>query len=206
MHVLIITGFVSGGTDLGTYSTREDQEEQKGQTRSSYPVIDRVRLYSCIKSPANVNKEDPNPAFELGLGELELNAQPLLCRKGFSLVNRCFLCMCAGESHDHLFFKCSSIGEIWRIMMLWVGCTRRPRTLSRELEWMQRHCLGKNVEARLYRMTFVAIIYNGWLERNNRVFRNLERTPITICRKSKFELACRLKKKEKKNEQKKRNM
>ncbi|KAK9707342.1 hypothetical protein RND81_07G190700 [Saponaria officinalis] len=72
------------------------------------------------------------------------------------------------------------------------GIITKAEILSRELEWMQRQCLGMNAEARLYRMAFAAIVYHGWLERNNRVFRNLERTPITICRQIQFELVCRL--------------
>ncbi|KAK9677314.1 hypothetical protein RND81_11G135800 [Saponaria officinalis] len=110
----------------------------------------------------------------------------------FFFVNCCFLCKNDVESHEHLFFKCPFIGQLWRIMMLWARCNRRPSSLSRELEWMLRHCSGKCVASRLYRMMFVAVIYHGWMERNNRVFRNMECQPLSICRKIQFELACRL--------------
>ncbi|KAK9689176.1 hypothetical protein RND81_09G041000 [Saponaria officinalis] len=114
-----------------------------------------------------------------------------LKKRGFQLVNRCYLCHCENESHSHLFFQCSFMRLLWRAMMLWVGITRRPRNLRHELEWIYSHCKGKALLSRLERTVFVAIIYHGWIERNYRVFRNLVRDVPTICKQIQFEIMCR---------------
>ncbi|KAK9671497.1 hypothetical protein RND81_12G033900 [Saponaria officinalis] len=115
----------------------------------------------------------------------------MLQRHGFSFVNRSYLCRNACESHEHLFFKCSYMGELWRIVMLGIGITRRPRSFAWELEWIYRNVMGKDPPSRLYRMAIVGVMYHGWIERNNRVFRGIEREANTVCRQINFELACR---------------
>ncbi|KAK9668489.1 hypothetical protein RND81_13G064200 [Saponaria officinalis] len=116
--------------------------------------------------------------------------EPFALPKYSILVNRCYLCH-SEESHSHLFFQCSFMRLLWRDMMLWIGITRRPRNLRRELEWVYSHCKGKELLSRLERTIFVAIIYHGWIERNYRVFRNLERDVPTICKQIQFEIMCR---------------
>ncbi|KAK9724205.1 hypothetical protein RND81_05G055400 [Saponaria officinalis] len=114
-----------------------------------------------------------------------------LQKRGFHFANRCYLCYQEEESHSHLFFLCPFMRLLWRNMMIWIGVTRRPRSLRHELEWIFTHCKGNSLLSRLERTVFIAIIYHGWIERNYRVFRSLERDVHTICNQIQFEIMCR---------------
>ncbi|KAK9689587.1 hypothetical protein RND81_09G069300 [Saponaria officinalis] len=114
-----------------------------------------------------------------------------LQRRGFYFANRCFLSKHDLESHDHLFFKCSYVTEVWRSMWGWLGSTRQPRSFQQEIEWLYIHHRGSNYLARAFKMVFVAIVYHCWIERNNRVFCNTKHDSSYVCKQIQFELPCR---------------
>ncbi|KAK9665888.1 hypothetical protein RND81_14G143300 [Saponaria officinalis] len=98
-------------------------------------------------------------------------------KRGFSLANRCVLCLNDNESHEHLFFGCPYM---------------HPWSLSRELEWAYFHCNTKRPIHRTYKAALVATVYHGWRERNARIFCGCSMDGDAIIRSVKFDVCCRI--------------
>ncbi|KAK9705262.1 hypothetical protein RND81_07G043700 [Saponaria officinalis] len=116
----------------------------------------------------------------------------LLQHRGFEFVNRCVLCCSDCESHEHLFFACSYASSVWSSILAWFGLTRRPWSLSRELEWVFSHCKTKTPIHRAFRAALLATVYHVWKERNARVFQDHSMEVDMLSRRIKFDVCCRI--------------
>ncbi|KAK9682102.1 hypothetical protein RND81_10G050500 [Saponaria officinalis] len=93
----------------------------------------------------------------------------LLQHRGFAFVNMCVLCCSDCESHEHLFFACPYASSVSSSVLAWFGLTRRPWSLSRELEWVISHCKTRRSIHRAFRAALLGTVYHVWRERNSRV-------------------------------------
>ncbi|GKC81393.1 putative reverse transcriptase domain-containing protein [Tanacetum coccineum] len=92
---------------------------------------------------------------------------------------RCSLYGTQPDSHEHLFFECSSSSKVWTLIRGLVGMDVVPPVLDNILAWFQpmgnkRTIQNKNIVGKIL---FAAASYFIWLERNNRLFKNNRRTP-----------------------------
>ncbi|XP_019246313.1 PREDICTED: uncharacterized protein LOC109225961 [Nicotiana attenuata] len=94
----------------------------------------------------------------------------------------CSLCNNEEETVDHLFFKCRYASKIWAIMLQWQGIHRQPMVWATELHWAEKHYKGRSTKAELYKLVLAGSIYYIWQERNNRIFKGVQRAETNICR------------------------
>lgn len=87
---------------------------------------------------------------------------------------RCTLCNSCLDSHDHLFFECSFSIQIWRLFKSDLATCPLPDRWASILDDIA-HRRWRPGETRK-RLTFAAIIYFIWHERNGRLFDSSKRT------------------------------
>ncbi|KAK9733025.1 hypothetical protein RND81_04G038900 [Saponaria officinalis] len=116
----------------------------------------------------------------------------LLQYRGFVYVNRCVLCYSDCESHEHLFFACPYASSVWGSVLVWFGFTRRPWSLSRELEWVLLHCKTRRPIHRAFRAALLATVYHVWRERNARIFQDRSMEADKLSSRIKFDVCCRI--------------
>ncbi|KAK9724068.1 hypothetical protein RND81_05G045600 [Saponaria officinalis] len=114
-----------------------------------------------------------------------------ISRRGLMLVNRCSLCKVRGESHRHLFFRCSYSYEVWQQIFTWMSIGGRSRDLITELHWTAGHGKRKHWKTKWFRVGLAATVYFVWNERNFRVFNGVERSPASLVRIIKYFVAIR---------------
>lgn len=83
----------------------------------------------------------------------------------------CCLCSNSDETRDHLFIDCSFSRDIWRRMLLKLSDPGHHSD-----SWMQLLAWTSSPPSKSLRtlrsIAVLAIIYNIWAERNNRIFKN----------------------------------
>ena len=90
---------------------------------------------------------------------------------------------CTGiESHDHLFFNCPLISQIWSRMQAHINVSWPPRSWG---DWINHISTfkGKSLKNLIIKLIFTATIYQIWMERNNRKFQNASCTVPTVVAK-----------------------
>ncbi|CAN1285963.1 hypothetical protein LINPERPRIM_LOCUS19166, partial [Linum perenne] len=96
-----------------------------------------------------------------------------LQRKGFALANRCVLCGSNAESVDHLFFSCVFASEVWTLISskLSIHGPHPSSTVGFIQGWKGLNCLTKFQLAK--KAIIHAVLWFIWIERNNRIFRDV---------------------------------
>ena len=74
------------------------------------------------------------------------------------------------ESYKHLFFACSWTSLLWPKVKSWLRLCRGMATISSVVRGL--NLKGKNVVARMKRVSLSIVVYLIWEERNIRVFEN----------------------------------
>lgn len=67
--------------------------------------------------------------------------------------------------------------------MHWQGIHRQAMNWVEEIQWYETVCKGKGSVATNFRMVLADSVYDLWLERNHRVFRNTPHCEDAIVRK-----------------------
>lgn len=133
----------------------------------------------------------------------KLKTRELLTTRGMNLPSTsCALCQSGTDSCQHLFFLCEFTKKVWKMALLKLANTNRePKQWTDEVTWLRKVCMGRNRYSRTIQLVPLCTIYNVWLERNNRIFRNKTRdennfieiigppTPVEIVKKRKQEEA-----------------
>lgn len=104
-----------------------------------------------------------------------LTIDDLVCR-GHVLVNRyCMFCVDAGTV-DHLFLHCSLASRLWRLACSLFGFTwaQPKRVMDMLLSW-RRARVGRHRQ-RVWSLVPFCLMWLVWLERNRRIFQELERS------------------------------
>ncbi|KAL3598363.1 hypothetical protein D5086_006281 [Populus alba] len=105
------------------------------------------------------------------------NSQRRINFIGFGIhgPNRCSLCLCNNEDHNHLFFECSFAKALW-----WNVCDRCdiPRMTKSLDEWIRLATVswhGKSFVNFSRKLGFAATVYCIWQERNARIFADVSK-------------------------------
>ena len=118
----------------------------------------------------------PRHAFLLWVAiQRKLSTQDRLHRFGIHGPNRCSLCLCNNEDHNHLFFECSFAKALW-----WNVCDRCdiPRMTKSLDEWIRLATVswhGKSFVNFSRKLGFAATVYCIWQERNARIFADVSK-------------------------------
>ncbi|OIT06093.1 hypothetical protein A4A49_61693, partial [Nicotiana attenuata] len=90
------------------------------------------------------------------------------------------LCNQQDETISHMFFECEVTSEIWGKMLEWQGIQRQALSWKDELAWAVMHYNGKNPKSEICRMVLAGTVYHVWMERNQRVLRQTQRSTVKI--------------------------
>ena len=98
-----------------------------------------------------------------------------LVKRGQSLVNKCCLCYCDGESVDHLLLHCKFFHTLWCeafvvFRIQWV----MPRSVS-SFFFIWRNWFGKHLST-IWNMVLTCLMWLVCQECNTRIFEDKERT------------------------------
>ncbi|GKE70299.1 reverse transcriptase zinc-binding domain-containing protein, partial [Tanacetum coccineum] len=93
---------------------------------------------------------------------------------------RCPLCGLQQDSHEHLFFECSFSSKVWKYVRNLAGMEIVPPVLDDIVQCFQPMANKRSVKNVVGKMIFVAASYCIWIERNNRLFKNIRRSPEEI--------------------------
>ncbi|XP_074265943.1 uncharacterized protein LOC141588398 [Silene latifolia] len=114
-----------------------------------------------------------------------------LCSRGLVIVNRCVLCESSLETHSHLFFECPYSAAIWQAIAMWLKVSPAP-CLPQIFHWFKVYNRGQGLIKKQGRCALMCALYLVWQERNKRIFKGIQPTPVTIIRKIKVLVLLRL--------------
>ena len=97
-------------------------------------------------------------------------------KKGFSLANRCYLCLAEEESIDHILLHCGLARSLWGLLfslfeVSWV----LPSSIREALLGWFRPCVEKE-RKKVWFSAPLCLFWIVWKEKNNRAFENEEHT------------------------------
>ncbi|KAJ9691054.1 hypothetical protein PVL29_013294 [Vitis rotundifolia] len=97
-----------------------------------------------------------------------------LQRRGFSMANRCFLCLSEVETVDHLLLHCGRTRTLWNLLFSLFGVSWiLSRTVKETLLGWSGAFVGKR-RKRAWQMAPLCIFWTVWKERNSITFGNEE--------------------------------
>ncbi|GKD43866.1 reverse transcriptase zinc-binding domain-containing protein [Tanacetum coccineum] len=121
------------------------------------------------------NKNIPRHAFVLWVAlQGRLSTQDRIAAWKPNDVMQCGFCKKCLDSVEHLFFSCAYPKNVWRelqnllnvnLYFNWRNCVEEPKRLPN----------NNNIWSIVRRLTFGAVVYYIWKERNNRIFRKEKR-------------------------------
>nr|XP_043619603.1 uncharacterized protein LOC122591396 [Erigeron canadensis] len=88
---------------------------------------------------------------------------------------KCVFCNEFADSHEHLFYKCRYIGEIWKLLSQRFYQMQQVDSLHEVIRILARDKENNNLGVVVNRIMVVAAVYYIWQERNARIFRSQER-------------------------------
>lgn len=74
------------------------------------------------------------------------------------------------ETSNHMFFRCSVVGAIWRKIREWLGIQRSMSTLLSSIKWIKKDHKGTLIHSKTIHLAFVATIYLVWNAWNAKLF------------------------------------
>ncbi|GKE12141.1 reverse transcriptase zinc-binding domain-containing protein, partial [Tanacetum coccineum] len=104
-----------------------------------------------------------------------LTTMDKISKWGDYAVNRCSLCCQACEDINHLLFQCPFSREVWTKVKELVGFNFNRFDLMDIIYYMIDAGIGNNIRSIVRMVAFSASIYNIWIERNGRIFRDVKR-------------------------------
>ena len=98
----------------------------------------------------------------------------IIQKRGFSLANRCYLCLTEEESIDHIFLHCALAISLWSLLFSLFGVSWVLPSSVREalLGWFGP-CVGKE-RKKVWFSAPLCLFWIVWKERNSRAFENEE--------------------------------
>ncbi|CAN0887259.1 hypothetical protein LINGRAHAP2_LOCUS15577 [Linum grandiflorum] len=103
-----------------------------------------------------------------------------LRRRGLIAPNRCTLCYKDGESIDHIFLACSFSRKVWSRFSAALSISGPVHHIFSEvvMGWKGMHCMMDFTS--VMGVLLHAFCWFIWLERNDRVFREVVRTDAQV--------------------------
>ncbi|CAN1761072.1 hypothetical protein LINPERHAP1_LOCUS7778 [Linum perenne] len=99
-----------------------------------------------------------------------------LQRRGFLLPNHCVLCEKAAESVDHIFIHCAFTTQVWSKLSSTLSIHGPLPSSFKDLLLMWKYMNCAPHFAIVRDVLIHSVIWNIWLERNDRIFRDSIRT------------------------------
>ncbi|GJR75178.1 homeodomain-like protein [Tanacetum coccineum] len=93
---------------------------------------------------------------------------------------RCALCDSQPDSHAHLFFECPFSSKVWLYVRELVGMELIPPIMHDIISYLQPINKKRTALSILGKLILAASSYFIWLERNNRVFKQVKKSPEDI--------------------------
>ena len=109
-----------------------------------------------------------------------------LKRRGKIVVNACPMCLKDEEIVDHLLLRCKIAMKIWNTFLTWLGCSWVPPNQIQDLFTALKSPIGSHKGKEMWKLTFLAVIWCIWKERNARRFEGTAANGESICGKIKF--------------------
>ncbi|XP_020263301.1 uncharacterized protein LOC109839283 [Asparagus officinalis] len=138
----------------------------------------------------------PKHSFVLWLAcHSRLLTKDRLCRMNILSTNQLYCVLCDRhqlETRDHILFECQYSGEVWNLVMSWLGYKWRSCTWDLLLHWYSQKLKGKSPMKKLKRMCLSAAVYMIWRERNLRIFQDKKRLPAQVFRDIKLSIFCKI--------------
>ncbi|CAN1262893.1 Putative ribonuclease H protein At1g65750 [Linum perenne] len=103
-----------------------------------------------------------------------------LQRRGFAIPNRCVLCKMESESVNHIFIHCRFSSQVWSKLSSTLSMLGPLPSSFGDLVlmWKDMNCaLGFSAAKKVLLHSF---IWHLWLERNDRIFRDVERSTSQV--------------------------
>ena len=98
----------------------------------------------------------------------------LLRRRGMKIVNGCPMCLRDEESVDHLLLNCKSAQSLWMAIIGGFGCCwALPQSLPPAFPSLKGSTIGDPRGKVMWRLSFLAVIWTIWRERNSRCFEGI---------------------------------
>ena len=95
-------------------------------------------------------------------------------KRGFSLANRCYLCLVEEESIDHILLHCGLARSLWSLLFSLFGVSWvLPSSIREALLGWVGPCVGKE-RKKVWRSAPLCLFWIVWKERNSRAFENVE--------------------------------
>lgn len=99
-----------------------------------------------------------------------------LAKWGIHTNQSCSLCeRDTEETHDHLFFDYVYSKTLWQAMLQRLKCQRTTGTWETEIQWLAANVNSRNPRKIILGVVFATVVYNIWMERNNRRFQRTTR-------------------------------
>lgn len=99
-----------------------------------------------------------------------------LIKWGIHVEQGCVLCeRDVIEIHEHLFFEFSYSTKLWKSILTWMGYQRRIEDWEEEVNWLIKNVSNKNPKRALLGIVFDVVVYNIWMERNNKRFQQCKK-------------------------------
>nr|GFB04720.1 hypothetical protein [Tanacetum cinerariifolium] len=92
----------------------------------------------------------------------------------------CTLCDAQPDSHTHLFFECAFSSQVWYYARDLAGMDLVPPVMHDILLYLQPMANKRTAKSVFGRLILAATACHIWLERNNRVFKKVRRSPKEI--------------------------
>ena len=112
-----------------------------------------------------------------------------LKRRGKILVNACPMCLKDEETIGHLLLRCNNAVKIWNTVINWFGCSWVFPKHVQVLFMAWKSPIGSQKGKEMWKLTFLAVIWHIWKERNARCFEGASTNGDSICGKIKISVA-----------------
>ncbi|GAV92298.1 zf-RVT domain-containing protein, partial [Cephalotus follicularis] len=96
------------------------------------------------------------------------------------------------ENVDHLYFACPYTQTIWIEILSKCNIYRPSLPWKEEVQWMVDHDRGNKPPQMFRKLSIGATVYQIWMERNRRSFRNCFLPPEAIIHKIQGDVAAKL--------------
>ncbi|GKC57148.1 homeodomain-like protein [Tanacetum coccineum] len=94
---------------------------------------------------------------------------------------RCSLCDLQADSREHLFFECSYSTQVWATVRRLANMDNVPPVLQNILLYLQPMAHKRTAKSIIGKILLAAAIYFIWIERNNRLFKDIKKNPEELC-------------------------
>ncbi|GJY95976.1 putative reverse transcriptase domain-containing protein [Tanacetum coccineum] len=94
---------------------------------------------------------------------------------------RCSLCDLQADLREHLFFKCSYSTQVWATVRRLASMDNVPPVLQNIMLYLQPMAHKRIAKSIIGKILLAAAIYFIWIERNNRLFKDIKKNPEELC-------------------------